>query len=52
MYAELSYFTASPVAHCVAWEERQRAAMIARRNRAALEAWERRTGSRARRMAA
>lgn len=47
-YAETAYFTASPVAHCVAWEERQRAAMIRKRNASALAAWERRTGSRAR----
>lgn len=43
MYAESQFFDPSaPIAHCVAWEERRRAAMIERRNRLALEAWGRR----------
>lgn len=47
-YAETVYFTSAPVAHCVAWEERQRARMIAKRNRVALESYDRCKGSRAR----
>lgn len=40
-YAETAYFTSAPVAHCVAYEERQRLAAIARANRAALASLER-----------
>jgi hypothetical protein len=47
-YSERAYFEGEPVAHCGAWEESRRLAAIAKRNRDAFRAAERRTGSRSR----
>lgn len=45
-YAESAYFDGNHCAHVAAFEERQRLASLAKRNRAALAAFERRNGSR------
>lgn len=50
-YAELSYFDGFHFAHCAAWQESKRLALIEARNRAALAA-ERRRNGRAFRLAA
>lgn len=48
MYAERAYFDNDACAHCAARDEHLRLERIAKRNREALRAIERRTGSRAR----
>lgn len=45
-YAERAYFESDHCQHVAAWEERQRLAAIAKRNRAALATWERRRRAR------
>lgn len=47
-YAEASYFDGFAFAHIAARDEDSRRKSIAKRNRAALADWNRRTGSRAR----
>lgn len=48
MYAERAYFTTDACHHCATRDEHLRLERIAKRNREALRAIERRTGSRAR----
>lgn len=52
MYAERAYFDGDHCSHCAARDEAARLARIAKRNREAVRAVERRTGNRSRSLAA